>query len=120
MRQALRGIEMSPAAIQPQPGMAGIHMTPRRTGRRVSPQGVHAVAPTGLASTGRIPPRVVQRSGQRVVAGIIEQVLRKDRLQGVAAVEIVARLVGLVGLVAVSRPARSSANGLEAEAPQPP
>ena len=91
---------MSPAAIQPQPGMAGIHMTPRRTGRRVSPQGVHAAAPTGLASTGRIPPGVVQRSGQRVGAGIIEQVLRKDRLQGVAAVEIVARLVGLVGLVA--------------------
>lgn len=46
------------------------------------------------------PPGVVQRSGQRVGAGIIEQVLRKDRLQGVAAVEIVARLVGLVGLVA--------------------
>jgi hypothetical protein len=63
------------------------------------------------------PPGVVQRSGQRVGAGIIEQVLRKDRLQGVAAVEIVARLVGLV---AVSRTARSSANGLEAEAPQPP
>lgn len=69
------------------------------------------------------PPGVVQRSGQRVGAGIIKQVLRKDRLQGVAAVEILARLVGLVGLVglvAVSRPARSSANGLEAEAPQPP